>query len=234
MMPASKAAISSVSVLIPSLASAMEASSSAILRSKAFFESSVWSNSSSQYSFLLWSSNCSFLRISTISLHITMTLSKAPWVSAFFPLKARAIMSRAGLNFLSAFLCIERIMPKASARWDKAVTRSCTKLVPVLGNAFLKRSKASSSLRTLMVSAKATSSSARVFWRNSHSCVLVLHDDSSSALSFWFSMRAASVSDKSFFISTMDTPSSPICAVFSSMVFDSAAISFFLATISAS
>mmetsp|Transcript_21020 Transcript_21020/g.68075 ORF Transcript_21020/g.68075 Transcript_21020/m.68075 type:complete len:201 (-) Transcript_21020:315-917(-) len=163
-----------------------------------------------------------------------MTLSKAPWVSAFFPLSARAIMSRAGLNFLSAFLCIERIMPKASARWDKAVTRSCTKLVPVLGNAFLKRSKASSSLRTLMVSAKATSSSARVLDRISHSCVLVPQLLSSSFRNFLSSEYVAEVSERSSFNCTMATPSSPICVVFASTVAVKAWTSFVFAAIKAS
>mmetsp|Transcript_36669 Transcript_36669/g.104353 ORF Transcript_36669/g.104353 Transcript_36669/m.104353 type:complete len:335 (+) Transcript_36669:359-1363(+) len=163
-----------------------------------------------------------------------MTLSKAPWVSAFFPLSARAIMSRAGLNFLSAFLCIERIMPRACARWEAAVTRSCTKLAPWPGRVFLKRSKASSSLRTLMVSAKATSSSARVLERSSHSCVFVPQLLSSSCKNFLSSEYVAEVSERSSFSCTMATPSSPICVVFTSTVAVRAATSFVFAEVRAS
>mmetsp|Transcript_171742 Transcript_171742/g.550470 ORF Transcript_171742/g.550470 Transcript_171742/m.550470 type:complete len:220 (+) Transcript_171742:1-660(+) len=219
---------------MPSLASSMPVSVSLMVRSRPFFLSSPASSWSAQYDFLCSSSNCSCFIMAIISSISLTTLSKPPWERAFLPVRVNAIRSRVGRCACSTRCLKSRIIESARAFWEEALTRSCSKLEAVLGSVFLNRSKASSSFKTVMVSAKATSSSARVFWRNSHSCVLVLHDDSSSALSFWFSMRAASVSDKSFFISTMDTPSSPICAVFSSMVFDSAAISFFLATISAS
>mmetsp|Transcript_99549 Transcript_99549/g.319507 ORF Transcript_99549/g.319507 Transcript_99549/m.319507 type:complete len:299 (-) Transcript_99549:658-1554(-) len=234
MMPASRAAISCVVVSMPSFALAMAVSASAILRSRAFLLSSVWSNCMLQYSFLLSSSSCSFFNIWTISSHILMTLSNVPWLMAFLPLKVSAIMSRAGRRFLSAFLCMARSKDKAWERSVEAETRTCTKLALELGNVFLKKSSASSSFKTLIVSAKATSSSALVLERSSHSFVLVPQLDSSSARNFLSSNMVAAVSERSSFICTMATPSSPIRVVFVSTVAVRAWTSFSLAAISAS
>mmetsp|Transcript_88537 Transcript_88537/g.239623 ORF Transcript_88537/g.239623 Transcript_88537/m.239623 type:complete len:296 (+) Transcript_88537:172-1059(+) len=234
MMPASRAAISCVVVSMPSFALAMAVSASAILRSRAFLLSSVWSNCMLQYSFLLSSSSCSFFNIWTISSHILMTLSNVPWLMAFLPLKVSAIMSRAGRRFLSAFLCMARSKDKAWERSVEAETRTCTKLALALGNVFLKRSSASSSFKTLIVSAKATSSSALVLERSSHSCVLVPQLLSSSFKNFLSSEYVAEVSERSSFSCTMATPSSPICVVFTSTVAVRAATSFVFAEVRAS
>mmetsp|Transcript_39998 Transcript_39998/g.103532 ORF Transcript_39998/g.103532 Transcript_39998/m.103532 type:complete len:234 (+) Transcript_39998:165-866(+) len=233
-MPSPRAAISEVTVAMPSLASSMAVCVSLTVSSRPFFLSPVMSNWAAQFSFLRASSSCSSFSAATRSSISLTTFSKPPWESAFLPVKASAIKSRAGRWELWARPFRSRIMERARALWEEALKRTCSKLEAAPGSVCLKRSSASSSFKTLMVSARATSSSARVFWRSSHSWVFVEQLDSSSAKNFLSSMRAASVSVRSPCISTMATPSSPICAVFASTAFEQAATSFFLAAISAS
>mmetsp|Transcript_40003 Transcript_40003/g.103550 ORF Transcript_40003/g.103550 Transcript_40003/m.103550 type:complete len:207 (+) Transcript_40003:344-964(+) len=174
LMPASKAAISWMSVSMPCLAFSMAVPASATVRSKAFFLSSAVSNCAAQYSCLCASSSCSCFSMATMSSHILMTLSKPPAERARLPLRVRASRSSCGRSWASALLRMKRIMPRARARCTEALTLTCTRLAPALGKVFLKRSSASSSFSTLMVSARATSSSARVLERSSHSAVFVL------------------------------------------------------------
>mmetsp|Transcript_21012 Transcript_21012/g.68053 ORF Transcript_21012/g.68053 Transcript_21012/m.68053 type:complete len:259 (-) Transcript_21012:153-929(-) len=233
-MPPPRALISEVSAATPSLASSMAASVSEMVRSRPFFLSSAESNCAAQNCCLWSSSSCSCLSMTTMSSHILMTWSKPPCERAFLPVSVSAKRSRRGR--LSTLACwrMERIMARARVCWEVALTRTCIRLAAELGSVCLNRSRASSSFSTLMVSARATSSSARVFMRSSRSCVLVEQLFSSSARNFLSWMRADSVSVRSFFISTMATPSSPIWPVLASTVADRAATSFFLAAIRAS
>mmetsp|Transcript_36686 Transcript_36686/g.73009 ORF Transcript_36686/g.73009 Transcript_36686/m.73009 type:complete len:214 (-) Transcript_36686:109-750(-) len=191
---------------------------SSIRRSKPLRLSSAKSNWLLQYSRLLSSSCCSFLRTSSMLSTILMTLSKVPRPSERFP--DNIIMSRsrpAFWPFGAAASALWR-MSKAPAREPiEAAALICARLAPALGMVFLNRSRASSSLSTLIVSASATSSSALTFERSSHSAVLVSQLCDSSCKNFWSAMRAASVSVKSSFICTILTPSSPICLVLDSI-----------------
>merc|ERR1711862_839411 len=111
-------------------------------------------------------------------------------------------------------------------------TCNCKKLDPAAGSVFLKSSKASSSLRILMVSDSASSSSARVLQIWSHSCCLVPQLFSRSAWNFVSCSRASLVSVRSPFISTMLTETSPWRTLFSPMDAVSAATSLVFADIS--
>eukprot|EP00418_Pyrodinium_bahamense_P070376 CAMPEP_0179098226 /NCGR_PEP_ID=MMETSP0796-20121207/45255_1 /TAXON_ID=73915 /ORGANISM="Pyrodinium bahamense, Strain pbaha01" /LENGTH=73 /DNA_ID=CAMNT_0020795999 /DNA_START=37 /DNA_END=255 /DNA_ORIENTATION=- len=72
------------------------------------------------------------------------------------------------------------------------------KLALAEGNVFLKTSRASSSFKTLIVSAKAFNSSARVRLTSSHSSVFVEQLVSSSALNLVSAASDSWVSVKSF------------------------------------
>mmetsp|Transcript_61864 Transcript_61864/g.191689 ORF Transcript_61864/g.191689 Transcript_61864/m.191689 type:complete len:214 (+) Transcript_61864:1226-1867(+) len=108
------------------------------------------------------------------------------------------------------------------------------KLALMLGSVFLNKSNASSSFKTLMVSARATSSSARTFLRSSHSAVFSLQLWSKCARTCWSSASAAWVSERSSFIWTICTPNSPIAVVFVSMAAVRACVSLVFAAISSS
>merc|ERR1719510_2827627 len=117
------------------------------------------------------------------------------------------MMTAGSEPFRSSCMAFDRIVSK--------LTLVCTKLAALaLGKVFLKRSKASSSLRTLIVSANATNSSARVLDLSSHSAVFVAQLFSRFAKNSLSAISAASVSVKSSFISTISMPSSPICLSF--------------------
>mmetsp|Transcript_75455 Transcript_75455/g.117962 ORF Transcript_75455/g.117962 Transcript_75455/m.117962 type:complete len:257 (+) Transcript_75455:796-1566(+) len=222
-----KASMSASKDAIASFVSAMVASKSEIDFSKLFLLSSAVSSSFPQYSFLLSSSVCSVLRVITISSIILITLSKP----IFLPWMASAMKSRWWRsNF--AELCTLRINANAFARRVVELTFTCMKLE--LGKVFLNNSKASSSLRIFIVSARAKSSSFRVLTITSHSSALVLQFFSRSARNFLSSRRAAPVSPKSFFISTISTANSPARCIFSSMAFVNAFTSFVLAEMSSS
>mmetsp|Transcript_25631 Transcript_25631/g.59645 ORF Transcript_25631/g.59645 Transcript_25631/m.59645 type:complete len:230 (-) Transcript_25631:837-1526(-) len=202
-MPACKAAISSVRVAIPSSALSIAVSSSDTVRSSAFFLSSAESSCTPQYSFLLSSSVCSCFKVATISSIILMTFSKP----IFLPVSARAmksILTRSPWGVAS-----KRRTSRARLRRAAALSATCTKLAEALGKVFLKSSSASSSLRTLMVSDRVTSSSALVLTRSSHSAVLVEQLFSKLALNSLSARRASSVSVRSFFNCSIFTPRSP-------------------------
>mmetsp|Transcript_25806 Transcript_25806/g.41353 ORF Transcript_25806/g.41353 Transcript_25806/m.41353 type:complete len:202 (-) Transcript_25806:472-1077(-) len=98
-----------------------------------------------------------------------------------------------------------------------------------VGNVFLNNSSASSSFRILIVSAIAKISSARILQRIAHSSSLVLQLFSKSFRKAESSTSAFDVSSKSSFCDTTATPSSPIFAIFVSMAFVNALISFVFA-----
>mmetsp|Transcript_8806 Transcript_8806/g.25251 ORF Transcript_8806/g.25251 Transcript_8806/m.25251 type:complete len:274 (-) Transcript_8806:565-1386(-) len=208
---------------------------SAIFRSKAFFESSVVSNCVAQYSFLASSSTCSFFNTAIMSSTILMTLSKPPWFKAFLPVSVSTKKSREERWSRGAFACAFDKMSTARARVFATPEDTCIKLeLAAPGNVFLKRSKASSSLRILMVSDNATNSSARVFFRSSHSAVFVPQLVFNSARNFLSASRVAPASPSSSFISTISKPISPICVVFASIVAERASTSLAFAATSSS
>mmetsp|Transcript_11794 Transcript_11794/g.35290 ORF Transcript_11794/g.35290 Transcript_11794/m.35290 type:complete len:254 (-) Transcript_11794:780-1541(-) len=228
-MPAFSAAISSVSVAMSSFAFSMLVSLSEIARDRDFFLSSARSNCSRQYSFLWSSLACSAFRVAIISSTMAMTFSKP----IFLPRRANAMRSRwtrRGPLVLRAFSNSAR----ARARTVAAVVRTSTKLAAALGRVFLKSSRASSSLRSLMVSANARSSSPRVFSLISHSFFFFAQLSSRLARNSLSAISASSVSPRSPCICTTETPSSPTRSIFVSMAAESTLISFFFAAISSS
>mmetsp|Transcript_11091 Transcript_11091/g.24450 ORF Transcript_11091/g.24450 Transcript_11091/m.24450 type:complete len:252 (-) Transcript_11091:722-1477(-) len=213
-----------------SVATSIADSLSAARRSRAFLLSSPWSSCRLQYSFLCSSSFCSSFKTLTISSIILITFSKPCCELPRFPWRATEMRSSATLSCLFADRMAVRTTLRA--RFLALLFWNWIKLAEVgLGKVFLNKSKASSSLRTLMVSAKATNSSDRVFERSSHSDVFVSQLVSSSERYFLSAMSAASVSDRSSFIWTIETPSSPIWPVFASISALSALTSFCLAAI---
>mmetsp|Transcript_33665 Transcript_33665/g.88160 ORF Transcript_33665/g.88160 Transcript_33665/m.88160 type:complete len:402 (+) Transcript_33665:791-1996(+) len=229
-MLASRLAISSFRVAMPVSAASMAVWVSSTVCSSSFFLSSVLSNCFSQYSFLESSSTCSFLSTSTISSIMLTTLLK----STFFPVSA--IASKSSCAWLPREWSPRAFAMAPSAPWRSlSPLATWTKLAPSEdGRVFLKRSRASSSLRSLMTSARARSSSERVLLRSSHSPVFVEQPFSSSARNCWSSARDSCVSARSFCISTMATPSSPIRRVLVSTDSVQALISFVLAFTSSS
>mmetsp|Transcript_52934 Transcript_52934/g.97708 ORF Transcript_52934/g.97708 Transcript_52934/m.97708 type:complete len:253 (-) Transcript_52934:772-1530(-) len=227
-MPATRALISPAMVAIDSSKSAIVVSRPLIERSRPFFLSSDKSNWASQYSFLWSSSSCSAPRSLIMSSIILTTFSKV----AFLPWSARAMKSNSGRAF-PAWCLAFAISAKARFFCEAVFTFSCTKeLAP--GSVFLKSSSASSSERTLIVSANATCSSARIFMFASFSSVLVAQFVSKSFRNFVSSIRAFCVSLKSSFICTISTPSSPTRTVLVSIALVSASTSFVLAAMSSS
>mmetsp|Transcript_69084 Transcript_69084/g.202776 ORF Transcript_69084/g.202776 Transcript_69084/m.202776 type:complete len:248 (-) Transcript_69084:49-792(-) len=82
---------------------------------------------------------------------------------------------------------------------------------------------------SLMVSARAVSSSCRSFCSASHSPSFVPQFLARSARNFWSDASDSEVSSRSFFIVSVLTPSSPTRFSFCSIVLDRAATCFFLA-----
>mmetsp|Transcript_90277 Transcript_90277/g.255294 ORF Transcript_90277/g.255294 Transcript_90277/m.255294 type:complete len:225 (-) Transcript_90277:812-1486(-) len=200
-MAAFRSAISWVQVAIAALRSSMAVLETSIPRSSSFFWSSDLSSSVSQYSFLLSSSACSFLRFTIISSISLMTFSKP----AVLPCMASSTRSISGPR-----LGAERSSRSAWARSVASPCWTCTKLDEAEGSVFLNSSSASSAFKASMVSDSATSSSARTLQRASHSAVFVAHPFSSSARNFSSCAFDSAVSSLSFFISAMDTASSPL------------------------
>mmetsp|Transcript_15661 Transcript_15661/g.36020 ORF Transcript_15661/g.36020 Transcript_15661/m.36020 type:complete len:217 (-) Transcript_15661:528-1178(-) len=204
-------------------------SSSSVFTLLSFLESSfclssVKSNCVSQFSFLLSSSVCSFFKVATKSSMSPNTLSKL----TFLPVRASAKKSTSGR-------CEPRTRASSANALDlrtEAVSANWIKLG--LGRVFLKSSRASSSLRILMVSEIATSSSLRSFSIFSHSAFLVPQFFSRSARNALSSASASVVSSKSLPISAILTAMLPKRTDFSSIAFVLAAISFFLAATRAS
>mmetsp|Transcript_81984 Transcript_81984/g.219345 ORF Transcript_81984/g.219345 Transcript_81984/m.219345 type:complete len:280 (-) Transcript_81984:515-1354(-) len=201
--------------------SSMCASCPSILCCNSFSLSSVWSISFLQYATFASSSVCSTFRFCTISSISFMTLSKF----CFFPDRANAIKSNLGSEWL---FITDRRRSRAWCRVARVLVCSCIKDSPE-GNVFLNISRASSLFNTLMVSASARSSSARVFLISSYSFALVSQFLASSAEYPSSSSRVLFVSSKSFFNTVMCTASCPARSVFSSIASWAARISLFLA-----
>mmetsp|Transcript_130435 Transcript_130435/g.254156 ORF Transcript_130435/g.254156 Transcript_130435/m.254156 type:complete len:363 (+) Transcript_130435:819-1907(+) len=232
MMPASNAAISSPSAAKASLAFEISLSSSLEVRSKDFFLLFVRLNCDVQYSFFSSSACCSFFNSLIIPSQMPTTLSKTPRVIDLLPDSAKIKKFHFGWWWRPAFFRALRTRLKARDCIDRVLSTICMKLLaPALGNVFLKRSKASSSLINLMVSAKATSSLALRFDRSRNSTVLVWQFFSKLAKNASSAASALVVSSKSSFIPTNSTPSSPIRFVFSSMEEVRASTSSFLAAL---
>mmetsp|Transcript_125118 Transcript_125118/g.339802 ORF Transcript_125118/g.339802 Transcript_125118/m.339802 type:complete len:413 (-) Transcript_125118:256-1494(-) len=224
----SVSAISSASAAMFSSALAIAVSVSAATCSSSFFLSSVESNVATQYSFLSASSSPSFFSEATMSSIMPMIFSKP----TFFPRRASTRKSRRARRGPVPWARCRRLT--ARARRSAPRTRTCRRLALGAGSVFLNNSRASSSLRSLMTSARARSSSERVLLRSSHSPVFVEQPFSSSARNCWSSARDSCVSARSFCISTMATPSSPIRRVLVSTDSVQALISFVLAFTSSS
>mmetsp|Transcript_25624 Transcript_25624/g.65117 ORF Transcript_25624/g.65117 Transcript_25624/m.65117 type:complete len:252 (-) Transcript_25624:562-1317(-) len=226
-MPALSAAISSVRLTMAPSISPMAVTESESESSNSFFLSSDSSSLDSQYSFLLSSPVCSAFRLPTISSIMTRTFSKP----TFLPCRARASKSSSG-RFRR--LAAAWIFCNAWALSAEAETWICMKLALALGKVFLKRSKAESSLRTLIVSPMATSSSARVFLTASHSAAFVEQPASNSALNFWSCASVSFVSSRSPATAAISTPRVPTRSILSSICCCNMDSSLFLATMSPS
>mmetsp|Transcript_54959 Transcript_54959/g.141704 ORF Transcript_54959/g.141704 Transcript_54959/m.141704 type:complete len:235 (-) Transcript_54959:546-1250(-) len=232
-MPADKLFMSSVKVPMASLTSSMAISASETVRSKPFFLSSAVSIWPLQYSFFCASSWCSRLRTSTMLSIILSTLSKPPLPAALLPEMAIIKRSRAECSFAPAWRLNPWMIFRAWSRLLAAPVAVCKKLALLaLGIVFLKRSRASSSLSTLMVSAMATISSPRVLVRSSQSAPFVEQPFSSSARNFWSAMRDSSASVSSFLSWAIATPRSPTFCDLVSIALVRANSSFFLAAMS--
>mmetsp|Transcript_62081 Transcript_62081/g.113995 ORF Transcript_62081/g.113995 Transcript_62081/m.113995 type:complete len:221 (-) Transcript_62081:409-1071(-) len=108
------------------------------------------------------------------------------------------------------------------------LTWICMKLLAP-GRVFLKSSSASSSLRNLMVSAMAATSSADAFEYSSQATFLSAHSFSMLPESALSSASCSSVSSRSFFMFAISTAVSPLRTDFSSICAVREAISFFFA-----
>mmetsp|Transcript_72473 Transcript_72473/g.205725 ORF Transcript_72473/g.205725 Transcript_72473/m.205725 type:complete len:266 (+) Transcript_72473:850-1647(+) len=138
------------------------------------------------------------------------------------PLSASAIRSSSGPA--------PRVARSAASARPRAKpaepARSCTKLAPVAGSVFLNSSRASSSLSTRMVSARACSSSARACFTASHSLAFVSQPFSSSARNSVSSPRDSLVSSRSLLVLATSMPRSPMRLCSASIWLVSTPISF--------
>mmetsp|Transcript_6315 Transcript_6315/g.14456 ORF Transcript_6315/g.14456 Transcript_6315/m.14456 type:complete len:209 (+) Transcript_6315:638-1264(+) len=200
-MPALRSAISVVHSAMAPLSSSIAVVDTSIERSSSFAVSSDLSSSASQY-FFFWSSPaCSAFRFVIISSISLITFSKP----CALPCSASITRSRAEPPRRGE----PRSTASARARSARELSWICTRLAEGAGNVFLNNSRASSALRTLMVSASASSSSARTLHRASHSAVLVAQPFCSSARYFLSSARVSFVSSRSLLSSATSTLSSP-------------------------
>mmetsp|Transcript_25327 Transcript_25327/g.80509 ORF Transcript_25327/g.80509 Transcript_25327/m.80509 type:complete len:234 (+) Transcript_25327:348-1049(+) len=233
-MPFFRAPISSSSVAIEPSRSWMAASALDTAVSKPFFLSSDASSCTAQYSFLVSSSFCSALSVTTIWSIILITFSNP----TCFPPKASSRRPIRGSDGRPPRLegCTATVRSTESALDRRVAALACiwTKLALGLGSVFLKISSASSSFKALMVSARATSSSARVALISSHSLVLVSQLVPSSARNWVSSLRDSFVSSRSPCMPAISTPSSPTRFVSSSICSVRRATSFVFAATNAS
>mmetsp|Transcript_64489 Transcript_64489/g.199971 ORF Transcript_64489/g.199971 Transcript_64489/m.199971 type:complete len:259 (+) Transcript_64489:780-1556(+) len=232
LIPSSSCPISSANVEMSSLAVAIAASSSETLRSRSFFLSSVASNCAAQYSFFELSSSCSFFSTTTMLSIIPRIFSKPPRPVAFLPASATAKRSSPARSPTPAPRRALRTSASARLRRASALAPTCTRAALALGSVFLKSSSASSSFRTLIVSARAASSSVRVALISSHSFVFVPQPFARSARSSPSSARDPCVSSRSLPMLAMETPSSPMRVFSVSICSVRVATSFFLAAMS--
>mmetsp|Transcript_118872 Transcript_118872/g.233493 ORF Transcript_118872/g.233493 Transcript_118872/m.233493 type:complete len:201 (+) Transcript_118872:163-765(+) len=149
------------------------------------------------------------------------------------PFNASSMRSRPG-ETRPLLATAARIIFNALARWAVTDAESWTKLELAPGNVPLKSSKESSSLSTLIVSARANSSSARVFLTSSHSASLVEQPASNSCLNLVSSSSASFVSSTSLAISARRTPRLPTRVILSSICACNEATSFCFAARSSS
>mmetsp|Transcript_61860 Transcript_61860/g.191675 ORF Transcript_61860/g.191675 Transcript_61860/m.191675 type:complete len:213 (+) Transcript_61860:837-1475(+) len=187
----------------------MAASAPAKDVSTPFFLSSAASSCTLQYCLLAASSFCSALRVRTISSIILRTFSKP----TCFPPRAssrRPIFGCDG-NAPPFAECVAAVRRTDNARARRVAAFVCiwTKLALALGRVFLNMSRLSSSLSTLMTSARAVSSSALVALMSSHSLVLVSQPVSSWERNCPSWASDSFVSSRSPVMPAISTPSSP-------------------------
>mmetsp|Transcript_51375 Transcript_51375/g.116742 ORF Transcript_51375/g.116742 Transcript_51375/m.116742 type:complete len:228 (-) Transcript_51375:832-1515(-) len=187
LMPAFKEEISSFKFLISSASESSLVSKVLILFASSLFSSSVLSISASQKAFFWSSSSCSFFREATILSTSSITFSKPPF------LPCRAIRITSTLTERGSFRNCSLIFPRASL----SLVRTCNRLGE--GRVFLKSSKASSEFSSLMVSAIATSSWARVPLASSCSFAFVLQSSAKPDKKVSSAPFEVSVSLRSFF-----------------------------------
>mmetsp|Transcript_3459 Transcript_3459/g.9200 ORF Transcript_3459/g.9200 Transcript_3459/m.9200 type:complete len:212 (+) Transcript_3459:737-1372(+) len=211
-MPAVRALISSAKVAILPSRSEMAVSETDTARSSSFFLSSVSSSEEVQYVCLLSSSLCSALSVATMSSIILTTFSKP----AVLPWRAISMKSSSGCASVELLLA-PRTKDSALPRTVASPCPSCTKLALELGSVFLNSSRASSLFNILIVSARATSSVARVAFTSSHSLLFVSHVLPSSARNTVSSPSCSLVASRSLAWEVTSTPSSPTRMVSSSI-----------------
>mmetsp|Transcript_135277 Transcript_135277/g.235222 ORF Transcript_135277/g.235222 Transcript_135277/m.235222 type:complete len:290 (+) Transcript_135277:741-1610(+) len=228
-MPSANALISAVVEAMLSSSEAIMASRLATPASSSFFLSSSVSNCMLQDSFFMSSSFCSASSKTTMSSIIFNTFSKL----YFFPIMAKAMKFNSGRG-LPCLRSSARISCKAARRCWRSATFTCKRLEAAEGRVFLKISRASSSFKILMVSARATNSSARDFMLASCSAVFFAQFSSKFAKNFLSSSSATCVSFRSSFNVTSVTLASPRSSVFVSIAFVFAAISLAFAFMRAS
>mmetsp|Transcript_2051 Transcript_2051/g.6109 ORF Transcript_2051/g.6109 Transcript_2051/m.6109 type:complete len:252 (-) Transcript_2051:535-1290(-) len=226
-IPACRDLSSSASCAIAPLRSSIEVSRSPASLAKSLTLSSAASICLSQYSFLDSSSTCSWARRASMSSTILMTLEKSTLRPPSMNSTKRTFKRPPGCSPWRPWSA-----ESARCRACSAPCANCTKLA--LGSVFLKSSRASSSLRIVMVSEMASSSSERICALISHSSFFVWQFCCRSAWKRWSSSRASSVSVRSSFICTSCTARLPARRILSSMDLLKASTSFFLAAMSSS
>mmetsp|Transcript_89825 Transcript_89825/g.175807 ORF Transcript_89825/g.175807 Transcript_89825/m.175807 type:complete len:202 (-) Transcript_89825:245-850(-) len=196
-----------------------------------FISSSALSNDVSQYCFFSSSSACSLPKSSTISSIIFTILSK------FAPLRPFSASINKFIRESPARLRPARSV--ARARWRSCFARvaTCRKDGTLLcesaglGNVFLNSSSASSSFKSLIVSAIARSSSARSFWWLSQTLRFSSQSPSICWRSFSFASSDFDVSSMSSSSSTISRPFLPRRAVLDSIASPWASISLVFAAL---
>mmetsp|Transcript_88331 Transcript_88331/g.253032 ORF Transcript_88331/g.253032 Transcript_88331/m.253032 type:complete len:226 (+) Transcript_88331:782-1459(+) len=188
LMLAVKDLISSPSWASPPVASSLAFSKLSYSRSNTLCSSSDLSIAVWQYSFFESSSCCSLPSKAVMSSIILRTFSKLP----DRPANAIMIMFKRVSSFLPCLAFKASIALRFKIR---PLTWVCSSAG--LGKVFLNNSRASSSLRILIVSARATSSSPLVLDLSSHSAFFVVHEVDMSARNFRSSSKAAVLSSRS-------------------------------------
>mmetsp|Transcript_50856 Transcript_50856/g.111366 ORF Transcript_50856/g.111366 Transcript_50856/m.111366 type:complete len:253 (-) Transcript_50856:698-1456(-) len=196
------------------------ASSVLIALTETFSSSSALSSSCSQYVFFSSSSLCSLFKLLIIPLINLLTFSKP----TFLPRSANDTSARYGdcrarLDFRASSACALI----SAAELSTCSNDSCDNV-----SVFLNSSVESSSFKTLIVSARAASSSCRVADSTSKSFSAFAHFSFSVRANCLSCSRVFSVSLRSSLVSTNETASSPTRPVFTSTAASAAAISFCL------
>mmetsp|Transcript_103489 Transcript_103489/g.298051 ORF Transcript_103489/g.298051 Transcript_103489/m.298051 type:complete len:218 (-) Transcript_103489:614-1267(-) len=142
---------------------------------------------------------------------MAMILSKP----IFLPRKANEMRSSCGRSARMTLAMPCLMAARARARKAIVLARTWTKALG-LGSVALNNSKASSSFNTLIVSASATSSSARTLLRSSHSALRMLHCLRVSSCVFVSAAKSDCVVDKSLLAAASASSLSPLILFFSS------------------